>query len=145
MKSLHGLKRLLKKLTNKSDLTEGNFDSQSNIPFARFATQSSHYRKSDLEVRQSLFLPPKNLELSVFRSDGLTQDDIKNLGNKHIPNIKGFTEVLKNDIEAIEPLKIQIDNVPPRHANIIGWPAQKSEQKLLALKLKEKATPLVEI
>jgi len=29
------------------------------------------------------------------------------------------------------------DNNPPRHANIINWPAEKSEQKLIAIELAE--------
>ncbi len=32
-------------------------------------------------------------------------------------------------------LDVRIDNCPPRHANIIKWPATKAEQKNLAQKL----------
>ena len=36
-------------------------------------------------------------------------------------------------------LTIDPDNDPPRHANILGWPEEKSEQKLIALELSESA------
>ena len=36
-------------------------------------------------------------------------------------------------------LKVKLDNDPPRHANIYGWPEEKAEQKVLALKLAEQA------
>ena len=37
-------------------------------------------------------------------------------------------------------LKIDADNDPPRHANIVGWPKEKSARKLMALESSERAT-----
>ncbi|HEY5061477.1 MAG TPA: hypothetical protein VII52_08060 [Gemmatimonadaceae bacterium] len=37
-------------------------------------------------------------------------------------------------------LDLEIDNDPPRHAAIIGWPAEKSEIKALAQLLAAKAS-----
>jgi len=36
-------------------------------------------------------------------------------------------------------LEIDADDIPPRHANIVDWPAEDSEIKLRAIELAEKA------
>ena len=48
------------------------------------------------------------------------------------------------DIQALNILEINLqvnpDNIPPRHANIIGWPELKEEQKSIAQELAAKAS-----
>jgi hypothetical protein len=34
--------------------------------------------------------------------------------------------------EAHGDLLVDLDNAPPRHANIVGWPREKSAQELIA-------------
>lgn len=93
-------------------------------------------------MKQNAFLP-KDLKLSVFQTDGLTSDQIWILGEKYItPSIYGRAEIAHVAVSEIG-LKVEPDNKPQRHANITGWPVQKSEQKLYALKLAEKSSLLL--
>jgi hypothetical protein len=77
-------------------------------------------------------LPPKDLKLSVFMTDGLSSKQIWMLGEKHVKaNIYGRAELTSIAVSGIG-LGIELDNNPERHANVIGWPIQKSERKLYA-------------
>lgn len=108
-------------------------------PLNRFPTHKRQF--SATRVKQSAFLPPANLKLSVFCTGGLSGDQIWALGaGLRIPaHIYGRAELTIAAVSDIG-LKIDLDNNPPRHANIIGWPTQKSAQKLCALKLAEESS-----
>ena len=104
----------------------------------------SLFRKRDNTVKYQAFMPPPNLKLSVFRTSNLSNSQIWEIGRQiassQCPprNLYG-----RADLQALEVLKcglqIDPDDNPPRHANIIGWPQEKSEQKLKAMKLAEAA------
>jgi hypothetical protein len=86
---------------------------------------------------------PRDQKLSVFLTDGLSSDQIWILGKKNVAiNIYGRAEIAYVAVSEIG-LKVDLDNKPPRHANLTGWPIQKSEQKLYALKLAEKSSLLL--
>jgi hypothetical protein len=103
----------------------------------RFLTHKNQF--SSERVKQSAFMP-RNMELSVFHTNGLKDDQIWILGERYVsPNIYGRAEITHAAVSDLG-LKVELDNKPQRHANIIGWPAQKSEQKLYALKLAEESS-----
>jgi hypothetical protein len=103
----------------------------------RFLTHKNHF--STTHVKQGAFLPPQNLKLSVFCTKGLSGEQIWALGERHVTaHIYGRAELTITAVSDIG-LKIDLDNRPPRHANIIGWPTEKSARKLCALKLAEKS------
>lgn len=76
------------------------------------------------------------LELSVFRVDGLTEDEIWTHARKYaLPpgrNIHGRADMPHEAIAATGPLHVDYDDSPPRHANVVGWPHAKDEQLALA-------------
>jgi hypothetical protein len=76
-------------------------------------------------------------------TDDLSAEQIWILGQKYVsPIIYGRAELTHSAVSEIG-LRIELDNKPLRHANITGWPVQKSEQKLYALKLAEKSCLLL--
>ncbi len=90
-------------------------------------------------------MPPANLKLSVYRIDQLSEFNIWRIGGK----VARKTQPPRNlhgraDIKALQILKTGLrifpDNVPPRHANIINWPDEKSEIIEIALELAANAS-----
>ena len=98
---------------------------------ARFGTQSGHLAAS--LVKPKLFEPNRSLELSVFRVEGLGSSDILPIGEdvvrKHpqANRLYGWGEVNASDV-LDTGLRIDYDDDPPRHANIAGWPQDKSQR-----------------
>jgi hypothetical protein len=105
---------------------------------ARFLTQSGHFSPTTHRVKQSAFLPAKSLELSIFNIDKLIPHKIWELADKYVLSaerkVYGYAKIF-SDIIYNNKLKIDYNNNPERHANIIGWPTEKDEQKLLAIEL----------
>ncbi|MCK4446472.1 MAG: hypothetical protein KAW56_05270 [Candidatus Marinimicrobia bacterium] len=111
---------------------------------ARFLTQKSHFSSEKKIVKPTAFMPNKNGETSAFGLDELTNDEIIGLGREYIKTQsgsppKGRAELLTDKVLKTE-LKIDFNNVPPRHLNIIGWPEQKHNQKLKAIILASYST-----
>jgi len=89
-------------------------------------------------VKPGAFLPSRNRETSVFRTHGLDQYEIRaigvEVGNPSDRELKAWGDVLAGIVFDVG-LNVRPDNVPERHAAIIGWPAQKDEQLSLAQRL----------
>ena len=91
-------------------------------------------------------MPPSNLRLSVYRSSGLSEAAIWELGNQNVAThrdkpLVGRADILASDVSSADrELKLTPAPTPhPLHANITGWPEQKDKQKLIALKLANKS------
>jgi hypothetical protein len=84
-------------------------------------------------------MPPEDKRLSVFRISGLHENEVWSTG----VNLRSQTLVGRADIKALSVLEtgllIDADDIPPHHANIIGWPEEASAIKLKAVELAEKA------
>jgi hypothetical protein len=110
---------------------------------ARYILQKSQFSAANQRVKYSTFLPAPNGETSVFRISNLSDSEIWKIGNIEVAQKRGLLLLGRADISAFKVLnknlKIIPDNIPPRHANIIGWPEEKSKQKLIAMELSENA------
>jgi hypothetical protein len=88
-------------------------------------------------------MPPSDGKLSVFAIAGLAEEAVWLLGHTYVAAPTGKTLHARADITtrvvAEVGLQMDPDNIPPRDANVIGWPAGKSEQKLKAEMLAEAA------
>ena len=106
---------------------------------SRFILQTNWFSSSENRVKYAAFLPDKNGETSVFRTSGITNNEIWEIGDCEV-SIKrgkpilgradiGINNVISKDLEVVprEP--------PLRHANIIGWPDERSKQKIIAIEL----------
>ena len=120
--------------------------SQDEPPVTRFIISKTH-RWNDTDgfrLKPTAFLPgrsPGSLwELSVFRIDNLGQAGIWQLAQSYVVpegrNIHGRADLTSGDVERTDPpLRIEHDDVPPRHANVLGWPEDKDEQLAVAQEL----------
>ena len=117
---------------------------QDSEPLARYIYFSNHLYapndKGDIKPKLNAFMPSKNGETSIFRTIGLSSVQLMDLGllyGRKDRELKGAAIFSSDVIEIINKenrtnVKIHPDNNPERHANIISWPEEKSEQKAIA-------------
>ncbi|MEW5816560.1 MAG: hypothetical protein AB1798_14350 [Spirochaetota bacterium] len=110
---------------------------------ARYILHKSQFSAINQRVKYSAFLPAPNEETSVFRISNLSDSEIWRIGDREVAQKRGLPLLGRADISAFKVLsknlKIIPDNTPPRHANIVGWPEEKSERMSIALELAENA------
>ena len=95
---------------------------QESEPLARYLYQKSHYNASTSKVKHHAFMPPKDMRLSVFRTQGLAEAEVWALGDTlraESPIARGVI-VVQSVLKC--GLKVDPDDHPPRHASVIGWP-----------------------
>lgn len=111
---------------------------------ARFIFNRNHYSPDKRVVKYGAFLPHRNaetsvLEVSVFRITGLPEVEIWSVGELEVAEKSGRTLRARADISVAtvqaKELHADLDDIPPGHANIVGWPDEKSKQKLMAIEL----------
>jgi hypothetical protein len=99
-------------------------------PFSRFITNTKYFDKNN-EVKATAFRPAQNLTFSVFDTDSLNSNDIEKLAVVHSqeerPILGHFTILGESYIK--HSLKIDYNNKPKRHANIIGWEEKDDDDK----------------
>jgi hypothetical protein len=110
---------------------------------SRFILFSRWYRKESKNVNPEAFMPYK-LELSVTRTKDLSDHGLMEI-EKIIAKNRSATLYGNAIIKAVEVSTINLDAIPapveenPNHANVIGWPNEKSSQKMLAIEFASKA------
>lgn len=106
---------------------------------ARYILRKDHFSTQQKKVKYVVFMPAPNGETSVFRISNLSEGEIWEIGNCKVAQKRELPLLGRADILAScildRNLKLIPDNNPPRHANIVGWPSEKSEQKLIAMEL----------
>jgi len=120
---------------------------EANEPIDRFLFSKKLYNSRKNIVKPRAFMPPNNRkEVSVFRTGGLDESQIWELANKTILSAQSQKRTLHGRAE-ITPLIVNnvglnlvSDDKPRRHANIVGWPSEKDEQKMYATELASKST-----
>ncbi len=106
---------------------------------ARFIVNGDYVR-SDGNVKPELFMPYKWVELSVNRRREASLDETWAVGIQ-VAEERGKKLIGRADIRAsacrIPPLKVKSAPIlgNPNHADIVGYPPDKAEQKSLAAKL----------
>jgi hypothetical protein len=111
---------------------------------SRFVLQKNWYRSSDNTVRHAAFMPnPNNGKTSVFRIYDLFEKEVWEIGDREVASKLGKPVLGRADIGAsnvmAKGLMVLPSEPPERHANIVGWPEEKSGQKLIALELATEA------
>lgn len=109
---------------------------------SKFIFNNSQFSSQNKRVKYSVFIPPRNKRLSVFRIAELSENEVWEIGNA-VGIERNLKLLARADIKVSSVTKIGLgidaDDIPPRHANIVGWPDEDSEIKLKALELAEKA------
>jgi len=120
---------------------------------SRFVVESNKITSDRASLQYTAFKPnPNNGTTSVFRTDGLARAQVMQIGQTYVARPRGknlygwgmvqvavITDAHAQDVPACLSVVPDI-GVHPRHANILGWPVDKAQKKLLAIKLAEAAT-----
>ena len=130
-------------------LAEGNIPEVSEDELlARYIIASSHVRKSDQTVKPDAFIPHPHRDLSVTRHVQATEDELwlvgMNVATSRGKTLRGRADVVARVClqQSLSVLAMPLPN-NQNHADISGWPAEKPEQKLLAIEI-AKAAKLVQ-
>ena len=86
---------------------------------------------------------PKDHKTSVFRTVDLAEEEVWRLADEHAAGDRGKAEaraVLLVRQVTDAGLRVEPDDIPPRHANLAGWPTAKDEWKSIAQELAADAT-----
>jgi hypothetical protein len=110
----------------------------------RYVLTSTQYRKTDVFVKAPAFLPALHpetgFETSVFRITTLSDVQIWELASQQRPGRTVYcrADLDKAAVEKIHPLIVKEEtSTHPLHSIIIGWPAEKHAQKILAQELEQ--------
>ena len=111
---------------------------------SRFIFSTRHFSAAQSRVKPDALLPGKDsLETSVFRTAGLdhtaTREICDRVGETAARTLKAWGNV-RAGVVFDAGLDVRPDNVPERHAAIIGWPRQKDQQISQAQRRAEAAT-----
>ena len=106
----------------------------------RYITDKAYYRSNDKTVRHNAFMPPASRELSVFRISNLSRNIVWDLGKEYVANPRNKPLLGRADIFASnvfnKGLDIRPENQPNTlHANIVDWPEEREEQRMIAIEL----------
>ena len=86
--------------------------------------------RADKSVRPEEFVPYPHEELSVIRQRNLTSEELSECGSyiasKRGRSLKGRADFLASAIPST--LSVTPSEPPKNHANIVGWPSEKSIQ-----------------
>ncbi|MCP4252476.1 MAG: hypothetical protein GY775_03510 [Candidatus Scalindua sp.] len=96
------------------------------------------YIRADNTVRHIAFTPSKNGETSVFRISGISDNEVWDIGDREVATKQSKPIFGRADIIAsivMKELKVIPTEPPKRHADITGWPDERSNQRLIALEL----------
>lgn len=110
---------------------------------ARFAVEKTYFR-ADNTVRHNAFMPASDGTVSVYRQDGLSEEQIQELGRIYVATPRNKPLLGRAVIRVREVLLRQLNvneaEPPPRHAIIVGWPEAQEKRKEKALELAASAT-----
>ena len=113
-----------------------------NDPLARFIYSSSHFSRENKRVKHNAFMPASDGKTSVYRTKELSQPEMWVIG-QDVAQARKQTLYARGDIVAADVSKLGLrilpSEPPPYHANIEGWPDDKSAQKLKAIDLADAA------
>jgi hypothetical protein len=118
-----------------------------NETLGRYLTQKKHFSKARNEVTFKAFLPPSDLQLSVFRIDGLSLEEVWTIGNYVVntmvePRTLYGVGKIKVTSMQIESIVVTLDEPPQRHCTATNWPIEEAKQLLIAEKMAIDATPV---
>lgn len=129
---------------HKRNIIPKEFNDHENL--ARYITSKGWFSREKNRVKPRAFMPPPDLRLSVYRTYNLSEPEIWKIGLKRVigkmrepRNLYGRADIQASKIME-KKLNINPDNVPPRHAEIIGWPELKEKQKSIAQELAAEAS-----
>ena len=105
---------------------------------ARFILFKRYIRDNGRRVAPEAFVPHPTRELSVKRHLGLTEAELWGCGQE-IADRRPATLYGRADVQVVavtrQSLRCVATRTPRNHVNIVGWPAEKPAQKVIAMAL----------
>ena len=107
---------------------------------ARFVVFGRWVRENGT-VRPDAFVPPPDLNLSVTRHLALSDEQLwargADVASARNANLTGRADLRAAAVRSLSPLNVLEATIAgnPEHAHIVGWPADKPSQKMLAQQL----------
>ena len=103
---------------------------QSDEPICRYFLGS---RKLNRSAAKRSWLPDAQGRTSVYRVHGLGHGEIEDIGRVHVAQPRGKVLSGRTECQSVNLTNVGLDIIPdpephPRHANVTGWPEDKSEQ-----------------
>jgi len=116
-------------------------------PISRFITDKRHYKQETEHVSQAAFLPsPRTNDTSVYRVKDWTDSKIWWAADNFVTALRTDKRKVMaradTTAERIFEQELNVEAHPtphPRHANISGWPDDRSSRKSKALELAKNA------
>ncbi len=111
----------------------------------RYLLATSQYAATAGRVKAAAFLPSAArlpASISVFEIDGLAEPAIWALGKAEVAIPRDKPLYARADLESGAVTRAELRLVqtpPPRHANLLGWPSDRSDQQLVAMRLSQEA------
>jgi hypothetical protein len=110
---------------------------------SRFINERKKLTPSTGRARYNAFMPPRNAQMSVYRTILLSDEEVWQIGNAFVATADKPV-IARADLSASvyfsNALTFDPDGIPhPRHANVVGWPGDETLQRLLAVQLAEAA------
>lgn len=102
---------------------------------ARFLLQRSHFKREENRATPEAFMPPPDLQLSVYRITGVPSDGVWTLATHVLaqhpqPRLYGRADINLRAVH-LQKLKAFQDDDPPRHVNVMGWPSYSDGKSVL--------------
>jgi len=116
---------------------------------ARYILSKRYFSVSNRAVKYGAYLPAPNGETSVYRISNIPEKEIWDIGREYVAEPSKRTLYAKGDTTAALITKTGLEIVPettshPLHANILNWPTEKHEQKMVAVEIANEATLVVQ-
>jgi hypothetical protein len=111
---------------------------------ARYILSKRYFSISNRTVKYGAYLPAPNCEASVYRISNISEEEIWDIGREYVAEPSKRTLYARGDTTAAVITKTGLEIVPetalhPLHANIVNWPSEKDEQKILAVEIANEA------
>ncbi len=109
---------------------------------SRFIFHRNLIRSSNNTVKPAAF-KPRDGKTSVFRISNLIEHEVWEIGEREVVPSRGYPLLGRADLSAStvinKGLEVIPQEPPTRHANIVGWPDEKSKLQMIALELAAEA------
>ena len=126
---------------------------------SRYVLDPDHFRPNRAlpdQLHFRAFLPARKRpdELSIFETDGLAELDVWERGDRHVGQPSGRQVLARGDFVTASlrgirddrwgALDVVLDDHPPGHGNVVGWPpvSETEARNNLAKRLRAIATPV---
>lgn len=149
MNSLRRLRRLWNRFFQRPDRFSSDIDPCERL--SRFILKKDYIKRAKNRVSPQAFVPsPRTRETSVYRTERCAEQTIWEIGDTYVTALHPEHKPVlgRGDLIAQEVFNHQIRVVSsphphPRHANIVGWPAEPEKILMIATELADRATLVI--